>query len=92
MTIDGSNARPPTPAALPAPDLVSGEPSIRKRTRLRAAAAALAAGGVASLSVVLLGAPDPGPIPAAATVVSIDASSVTVQHVRRPDITLGATS
>ena len=92
MTDDGQNARPLTPTPLPVTDVAAGEPSLRKRTRLRAVAAALAAGGVASLSVVLLGAPDPAPMPVAATVVAVDTSSVTAQHVRRPDITLGATS
>lgn len=66
-----------------------GEGSLRRLTRVRAVGAAIAAGGVASLGVVLIGPP------AAATqsmssVVVVQESSSAAQPVRRPDITLGA--
>jgi hypothetical protein len=66
-----------------------GEGTLRRLTRIRAVAAAVAAGGVASLSVVLIGPPATAAQSAAPVVVVQEASSV-AQPVRRPDITLGA--
>jgi hypothetical protein len=65
------------------------EGALRRLTRIRAVAAALAAGGIASLSVVLIGPPALAAERAAPGVVVQEASSV-AQPVRRPDITLGA--
>ena len=77
---------PETPA--PAPP---GEGAVRRRTRVRAVAAAVAAGGVASLSVVLLGPPALASEPTAARVAAVQQTATAAEPVRRPDITLGAT-
>ena len=65
------------------------EGSLRRLTRVRAVAAAIAAGGVASLSVVLIG-PPAAATQSTASVVVVQESSSVAQPVRRPDITLGA--
>ena len=62
--------------------------ALRRRTRIRAATAALAAGGLASLSVVLIG--PPAVAQASAATVAVQVSQSGVEPVRRPDVTLGA--
>lgn len=78
--VEGSTTHPVRPAA---------DGGVRRVTRIRAVAAALAAGGLASLGVVLIGPPAAATVSAAPLMVVQEGSSV-AQPVRRPDITLGA--
>jgi hypothetical protein len=72
------------------PDTTSpGEGSVRRLTRVRAVAAAVAAGGVASLSVVLLGPPALAAETSASPVAVVQQAAAAAEPIRRPDITLG---
>ena len=67
----------------------AGEGTSHRHTRVRAVAAAIAAGGVASLSVVLLGPPALAAEPSATPAAVVQQTSAAAEPVRRPDITLG---